>query len=58
MKTADSIREQIRRMKNAQVEPSSVVVCDEVYCKLGKPRKIVGVPVDCDPMMYSGWMVR
>ena len=57
MKTADSIREQIRRMKNARIEPSSVTVCNEVYSEIGKPRKMIGVPVDCDSTMDSGWMV-
>lgn len=58
MKTADSIHEQIRRMKKAHVEPSSVTVCGETYRELGKPRRMSGIPVDCDITMESGWMVR
>jgi hypothetical protein len=54
----DIISEQIQRMRQRHVEPSAVTVCDEVYLSLGKPKKLSGVPVDCDRTMKGGWWVR
>jgi len=58
MGEVDIIYEQIQHMRQRCVEPSSVTVCSEVYLKLGKPKRLAGVPVDCDRAMNSGWWVR
>ena len=58
MEEVDIICEQMQRMRQRCVEPSSVTVCSEVYLKLGKPKRLSGIPVDCDTAMNSGWWVR
>ena len=58
MEEVDIICEQIQRLRVRNVEPSSVTVCSDVYLKLGKPKRLLGIPVDCDSAMNSGWWVR
>jgi len=55
---SDIISEQIQRMRMRCVEPCAVTVCNEMYIRLGKPKRISGIPVDCDRTMNSGWWVR
>lgn len=53
-----SIQEHISRMRAHRVEPELIVMCCECWDRLGKPRRFMGVPVDCDRRMRSGFEVR
>ena len=52
------ICEQIRHMRDLCVEPELIHMSLECYRILGKPRRLMGVPVDCDRRMDRGFEVR
>lgn len=52
------IREQVRRMRGAYVEPSAVYLDREVYGALGRPQRICGVQAECDDGANTRWAVR
>ena len=52
------ICENIRRMREAGVEPYTVIMDETTHRECGKPRKLLGVPVECDRTLSIGWLVR
>lgn len=52
------IREQVRRMRGAFVEPTAVYLNGDVYTALGRPQRVCGIQAECDDTANTRWAVR